>query len=383
MTTTRQRRGPRRRRVEAVRPQVRDAAHRDPRLPRTAPRGASAGSPATRSRCSPTWPIPTASPSEAERGRRASAAGARPRAGGRSGRGDQAQLSQVARLVGDKLRGRRRARGRRAVRRAGAEGRFPQVRRRPDQERLPGHRRVARSSRCGPTASSSPTSPRPSTSSCATTSGGRRARLPGRALSRRPRRRRRRRRGSFRGDGEAPAAAARLAAQGRESGGAPRRDQPRAERQPAGHRLSDANAELRLVTAARLQMAKSRQQLLSSMVMLGINRIVVTDGIDQRQGGVRHARRATRPSATTRPRCTTARRSATRRPSRPSYGSWFSPVEHAASFEGEQEHVATVGSAVDETSESKAEVKAQACRATSGSTSRATTCRSTRWRRPR
>ena len=42
--------------------------------------------------------------------------------------------------------------------------------------------------------------------------------------------------------------------------------------------LSDANAELRLVTAARLQMAKSRQQLLSSMVMLGINRIVVTDG---------------------------------------------------------------------------------------------------------
>ena len=42
--------------------------------------------------------------------------------------------------------------------------------------------------------------------------------------------------------------------------------------------ITDANAELRLVTAARLQMAKSRQQLLASMVMLGINRIVVTDG---------------------------------------------------------------------------------------------------------
>ena len=55
--------------------------------------------------------------------------------------------------------------------------------------------------------------------------------------------------------------------------------------------ISDPNAELRLVTAARLQMAKSRQQLLASMVMLGINRIVVTDGIDQRQGRVRHARR--------------------------------------------------------------------------------------------
>ena len=42
--------------------------------------------------------------------------------------------------------------------------------------------------------------------------------------------------------------------------------------------ISDPNAELKIVTAARLQMAKSRQQLLASMVMLGINRIVVTDG---------------------------------------------------------------------------------------------------------
>ena len=42
--------------------------------------------------------------------------------------------------------------------------------------------------------------------------------------------------------------------------------------------ITDADAELRLVTAARLHMAKSRQQLLASMVMLGINRIVVTDG---------------------------------------------------------------------------------------------------------
>jgi hypothetical protein len=42
-----------------------------------------------------------------------------------------------------------------------------------------------------------------------------------------------------------------------------------------------------------------------------------------------------------------------------SYGGWMSPVDASASFEGEQEHVATVGSAVDETSESKAEVKAR------------------------
>ncbi len=42
--------------------------------------------------------------------------------------------------------------------------------------------------------------------------------------------------------------------------------------------LSDDEEELRLVNGARLIMAKSRQQLLASMVMLGINRIVVTDG---------------------------------------------------------------------------------------------------------
>jgi len=42
--------------------------------------------------------------------------------------------------------------------------------------------------------------------------------------------------------------------------------------------ISDADQEAKLVQAARLQMARSRQQLLSSMVILGINRIVVTDG---------------------------------------------------------------------------------------------------------
>ena len=37
--------------------------------------------------------------------------------------------------------------------------------------------------------------------------------------------------------------------------------------------LSDEAQETRLVMAARMQMARSRQQMLSSMVMLGINRI--------------------------------------------------------------------------------------------------------------
>ncbi|MEJ1095444.1 MULTISPECIES: hypothetical protein [unclassified Pseudoxanthomonas] len=42
--------------------------------------------------------------------------------------------------------------------------------------------------------------------------------------------------------------------------------------------ISDEEQEQRFVQAARLQMARSRQQMLSSMVILGINRIVVTDG---------------------------------------------------------------------------------------------------------
>jgi hypothetical protein len=41
---------------------------------------------------------------------------------------------------------------------------------------------------------------------------------------------------------------------------------------------SDPDAELRLVTAAQVQLAKSRQQLLISMMMLGMNRIVLTGG---------------------------------------------------------------------------------------------------------
>jgi hypothetical protein len=122
--------------------------------------------------------------------------------------------------------------------------------------------------------------------------------------------------------------------------------------------VSDPNAELRLVTAARLQMARSRQQLLASMVMLGINRIVVTDGsinakvvfdiraqdmAKREYSASMHDRQAQRY----------------REEMSASYGAWYSPFDMEAKFTGEQEHVATVGSAVDETSESKAEVKAR------------------------
>jgi len=42
--------------------------------------------------------------------------------------------------------------------------------------------------------------------------------------------------------------------------------------------LSDANVEKALVENSRMQLAKQRQQLMASIVLMGINRIVVTDG---------------------------------------------------------------------------------------------------------
>ena len=122
--------------------------------------------------------------------------------------------------------------------------------------------------------------------------------------------------------------------------------------------VSDPNAELRLVTAARLQMAKSRQQLLASMVMLGINRIVITDGtINAKVVFDMRAEDKAKRKYTASMSDMSAERY--RESVSASYGAWFSPIDMEAKFEGEQEHVATVGSAVDETSESKAEVKAR------------------------
>lgn len=122
--------------------------------------------------------------------------------------------------------------------------------------------------------------------------------------------------------------------------------------------ITDANAELRLVTAARLQMAKSRQQLLSSMVMLGINRIVITDGSINAK--VVFDMRASDTAKRNYTASMHDREAQTYKESvKAEYGSWYTPYSASASFEGQQEHVATVGSALDETSESKAEVKAK------------------------
>src|SRR5262245_28402033 len=122
--------------------------------------------------------------------------------------------------------------------------------------------------------------------------------------------------------------------------------------------ISDPTEELRLVTAARLQIARSRQQLLSSMVILGINRIVVTDGLihakvvfDMRASD--QAKRVARASMYD----GASEHAATEMNT--SFGGWFSPVSGDLHAEASYDHVATVESSVDETSESKAEVKAK------------------------
>lgn len=121
---------------------------------------------------------------------------------------------------------------------------------------------------------------------------------------------------------------------------------------------SDPEEEARLVQSARLQMARGRQQLLASMVMLGINRIVVTDGhiqakviFDMRASDT--ATRVARASMYDR------QREAQKTTMNASYGGWYSPVNVDVSHEQSSDHVATVQSSVDDTSESKAEVKAK------------------------
>ena len=120
--------------------------------------------------------------------------------------------------------------------------------------------------------------------------------------------------------------------------------------------LSDPEQEARLVGAARTQMARMRQQMLSSMVLLGINRIVVTDGLinakvmfDFRASD--QARRRARASLYD---------SEASRNSNTTGGGFVMPWGGAASVnENEQSHVTTVQSSVDENSESKAELKAK------------------------
>lgn len=117
--------------------------------------------------------------------------------------------------------------------------------------------------------------------------------------------------------------------------------------------LAEPAQESELVRQAQLQIARQRQQMLASMVLLGINRIVVTDGLinakvvfDMKASD--QAGRAQTASLYDRDKTSS---SASVRAS-----SFFG---FGASASTRNDHVTTVQSSVDDTSESKAEVKAR------------------------
>ena len=152
------------------------------------------------------------------------------------------------------------------------------------------------------------------------------------------------------------AAAPRLAVRGEDQDAALRRINQEQQLLKPITDLSDPEQEARLVSAARLQMARMRQQMLSSMVLLGINRIVVTDGLINAK--VMFDFRAS-DQAQRRARASLYDREASSNKN-VSGGGFVMPWGGAATVNvNEQSHVTTVQSSVDETSESKAELKAK------------------------
>lgn len=122
--------------------------------------------------------------------------------------------------------------------------------------------------------------------------------------------------------------------------------------------ITDPDEQQRMILAARLQIAKSRQQLLASMVMLGINRIVVTDGtinakvvFDMRAHDTGH-REAVASQYD-------YQRQKSQQSFSASYGGWLSPIDAEYSSTSSQDHMATVSSTVSNTSTSDLEVKAK------------------------
>jgi hypothetical protein len=118
--------------------------------------------------------------------------------------------------------------------------------------------------------------------------------------------------------------------------------------------ISDEEQELRLVNAARLMMAKSRQQLLASMVMLGINRIVVTDGsitakVIFSMRATDEGKRAYRAAAYD--------RQTSRNTNVSAFGGGFLGFGGGSVNVNEQGHVATVSTSNAEDSESKLDLQ--------------------------
>ncbi len=120
--------------------------------------------------------------------------------------------------------------------------------------------------------------------------------------------------------------------------------------------LSDQEQESRLVMAARMQMARSRQQMLSSMVMLGINRIVVTDGLINAK--VVFNFRAS-DDASREAKASLYDRDSSYNKNTTVAGAHFGWGGAASANTNVQSHMTTVSSSVDENSASSQEMKAK------------------------
>ncbi|MCB9762531.1 MAG: hypothetical protein H6739_22220 [Alphaproteobacteria bacterium] len=116
--------------------------------------------------------------------------------------------------------------------------------------------------------------------------------------------------------------------------------------------LDDDEGEKRLVLAAKMEMARSRQQMMATMVLLGINRIVVTNGRINAKVvfDMRASDEATRVA-----KASMIDKQETQ--SQAAVAAWSPWAAGGASRS--RKHMTTVTSSVDDTSESKAEVKAK------------------------
>jgi hypothetical protein len=116
--------------------------------------------------------------------------------------------------------------------------------------------------------------------------------------------------------------------------------------------LSSAESERKFITAAKLELARQRQKMMALMVMLGINRIVVTNGrinakvIFDIKASDQASRRAT-SNLDDRDASESASAAGV-------HFGWG-----AAGRYSKQAHTTTVRSAIDDSSESKAQMKAQ------------------------
>lgn len=123
-----------------------------------------------------------------------------------------------------------------------------------------------------------------------------------------------------------------------------------------GTDLSSEEGERALVAAAKVEMARSRQQLLATMVLMGINRIVVTNGkINAKVIFDIQASDTAKRDAKASMKDDTASRTKAEASASGGFGGWGA----SASASHESTHTTTVSSAVDDTSESKAKMKAQ------------------------